>query len=232
MARKASSPSSPRRPPHSTPLKPRSSSTPTFHPPHPPRPTSGSAARLPPASSGTSPPAARPLLVNYYTRNTPYEHEARKLAESCRALNVELLSEPIDPRGSWEFNCAFKARFLKSVFSALGSSRPIVWVDADAIVRRTPDLFRGDLWDFAIHKHYGWMFASGTIYFGPTPAAAELLDRWLFLCDADPGQWDQVHLGSAWEDTAAARPLRTLWLPESYTRVFDFPIADPTATSP
>ncbi len=206
---------------------------------------------------GRTPPGARwvgggqeaasagraPLLVNFYTRNTPYEHEARKLADSCKALGVDLLSEAVEPRGSWEFNCAYKASFLKRVHGSLnagggggaqrgGGGRAIVWVDADAIVRRAPVLLHGDLWDFAIHKHYGWMFASGTVYFGPTDAAAELLDRWTRLCEIDPAQWDQVHLGTAWEDVAGARPLRTLWLPEAYTRVFDFPAGDPTAHEP
>src|SRR6185295_9499601 len=87
--------------------------------------------------------------------------------------------------------------------------RPILWVDADAIVRDRPSLLAGNPSDFAIHKAWGWQFASGTIFFGQTALAERLLEVWVERCRREPRIWDQVHLGLAWDDVAAVGPLHT-----------------------
>ncbi|MBX3385409.1 MAG: class I SAM-dependent methyltransferase [Phycisphaeraceae bacterium] len=172
-----------------------------------------------------------PIIVSFYTTGTPYEREVRGLIESCRALNLPHEITPVNDLGSWERNCAYKARFLSEALHRL--RRPILWVDADAVLRAAPSLVdhlsataragvRADT-DFAIHRVDGWEFASGTLFFNNTPLAAELLSRWTRLCESDPAVWDQVHLAHAWEQTVADRPLTTAWLPQTYTKIFDRP---------
>lgn len=160
-----------------------------------------------------------PVVLCYFTLNTPYADEAKKLKASCQRLGLEHRILGVQPRGSWEANCAYKARFVEEQWRALG--RPVLWVDADAIVHRTPDLLRGVAADFAVHRALGWMFASGTVFFNQTPEAEALLVRWRERCEADPRTWDQVHLDAAWEDVARERPLETLWLPREYTYISD-----------
>lgn len=160
-----------------------------------------------------------PVVLCYFTLNTPYADEAKKLKASCQRLGLEHRILGVQPRGSWEANCAYKARFVEEQWRALG--RPVLWVDADAIVHRTPDLFRGVAADFAVHRALGWMFASGTVFFNQTPGAEALLVRWRERCEADPKTWDQVHLDAAWEDVAREQPLETLWLPREYTFIND-----------
>ncbi len=170
-----------------------------------------------------------PVVLCYFTLNTPYADEARKLKESCIRLGLDHRIVGVQPRGSWEANCAYKARFVEEWWRALG--RPVLWVDADAIVHRTPELLRGVAADFAVHRALGWMFASGTVFFNQSAEAEALLVRWRERCEADPKTWDQVHLDAAWEDIARAQPLETLWLPREYTYIADLADA-PVAEDP
>jgi hypothetical protein len=160
-----------------------------------------------------------PVVVCFFTLNTPYAEEAKRLKESCIRLGLDHRIVGVQPRGSWEANCAYKAKFVEEWWRALG--RPVLWADADAIVRRTPELLRGIAADFAVHRALGWMFASGTVFFNQTPEAEALLVRWRERCEADPKTWDQVHLDAAWEDIALTLPLETLWLPREYTYIAD-----------
>lgn len=160
-----------------------------------------------------------PVVVCFFTLNTPYAEEAKKLKASCERLGLDHRIVGVQPRGSWEANCAYKARFVEEWWRALG--RPVLWADADAIVHRSPELLRGAAADVAVHRALGWMFASGTVFFNQTPEAETLLVRWRERCEADPKMWDQVHLDAAWEDVALQRPLETLWLPREYTYIAD-----------
>lgn len=173
--------------------------------------------------------ASSPIVVSFYTKGTAYEQEVRGLRESCERLGIAHEITPVNDLGSWERNCAYKARFLSEAFHRL--RRPMLWVDADAVLRARPELVErlaglassGVLGgtDFAIHRVDGWEFASGTLFFNQTSAAEELLARWTRMCESDPAVWDQVHLASVWEQTVADRPLTTFWLPQSYTKIFD-----------
>jgi len=162
---------------------------------------------------------ALPVVICFYTKNTDYEVVARKLTASCVRSHLEHRVIGVEPRGSWEANCAIKAEFVLETWKSTG--RPVLWVDADAILHSEPNLLRGVSADFAIHRCRDWEFASGTLFFNQTPAAGALLRRWVARCKAFPQVWDQVNLDLAWEDTAASYPLETLWLPEPYCRIFD-----------
>jgi len=159
--------------------------------------------------------------VNFYTVNTGYEEEARRLIASCSAAQVEIYSESIASLGAWELNCGFKARFVEKLWQE--SRRPVLWLDADAIVHQRPILLEGATCDFALHKVNRWEFASGTIFFNQTPLAELLLRRWVERCAAAPRTWDQITLDLAWEDIIREHPLETLWLPDNYTKIFDRP---------
>jgi len=160
-----------------------------------------------------------PTVISFYTVDTPYAELAKRLQASCEQLGLPNRIEGIPSHGSWEFNCAFKPRFILAKWRELKT--PILWVDADAVVRRFPALLAGVDADFAIHKVERWQFASGTVFFNQTENALRLLEDWVRHCDAKPGLWDQEHLDAAWEEVADRFPLKTLWLPQSYTRIFD-----------
>jgi hypothetical protein len=160
-----------------------------------------------------------PVIVNFFTKDTPYELEAERLVASCASLGLEIVTEGLAAGASWTANCALKAEFCLSIWRRL--RKPIVWLDADAVVHGVPDLLRGSAFDFAIHNWSGWKFCSGTLYFGQSDAAGALLEQWVETCRANPALWDQVALDLAWEDVVGRLPLRTRWLPQSYCQIFD-----------
>jgi SAM-dependent methyltransferase len=162
-----------------------------------------------------------PVFVCFYTRDTPYQALAARLEASLHRFGLDHRIVGIDPLGSWERNCAMKARFVRDQWRELG--RPVVWLDADATVEADPVTLRRCGADFAIAKTHGWEFGSGTVFFGATEAAGRLLDRWVLRCEADPLLWDQMHLDAAWADVASTEPLITQWLPQSYLFIFDHP---------
>ncbi len=167
---------------------------------------------------------ALPLIVSCFTTATPYEEMAARLVASCDQLGLEHDVRPIEPRGSWEANCAAKATFLRDIHRE--ARRPILWVDADAEVRQAPALLTAAPWDVAIHKWRRRKLASGTIYFGAGESAARLLEAWAERCEREPRVWDQHHLALAWLEVSARAPLATRWLPASYC-AFDHPETRP-----
>ncbi|WP_250538177.1 MULTISPECIES: class I SAM-dependent methyltransferase [unclassified Caballeronia] len=165
-------------------------------------------------------------VVCFFTSDNEYAGLAARLKECLDRFNVEYEFDPIQSFGAWELNCAYKARFIRDKW--LASEVPIVWLDADATVEASPDLFATLDADFAVHKWHGktasdqgWQFASGTIFFGKTDLAGKLIDQWLLRCEADPETWDQEHLCSAWCDISSVHPLKTVWLPRSYLQIAD-----------
>jgi hypothetical protein len=162
------------------------------------------------------------VVVSYFTRHTRSEELASQLRESCEALGVRHHITALAPTQSREVNCAAKAQVCLDAWRTLGTS--ILWIDADAVMRKRPDMLVGPRCDFAIHKWKGWRFASGTVFFAQTPLAGLLLERWAERCRRDPRVLDQVHLDLAWEEVIAAHPLHTMWLPRAYCQIFDTPL--------
>ena len=72
-----------------------------------------------------------PLVISYYTKNTPYEKEVDYLVNACKKFGLEYLIEGIEDKGSWETNCSFKPYFIRDKMKEL--QRPLIWVDADAV---------------------------------------------------------------------------------------------------
>lgn len=159
-----------------------------------------------------------PVVVSFYTKGTPYEDEARGLIESIERLgDVPYCVVGIDSAGSWEANCSLKPGFILQCLQEL--QRPVLWVDADARLFTRPAIPAA--FDFAVHRHAGWEFASGTVYFAHNDRAMALLQRWVDLCRQRPLIWDQMLLDQAWASHVATHDLVTGWLPESYTHIFD-----------
>lgn len=164
-----------------------------------------------------------PLFVSYYTRGSPYEAEAQALSEGLRAFGLSHEICGVTPRGSWEKNCAYKPTFILDML-VKHPGTPIVWVDADARIRRRPDLFDSLDCDIAFHRKGGEELLSGTLYFGPTKAAMEILREWQSRCADNPLEWDQRCLDSVVKEN---RPgARFGELPASYVSIFDAHMSD------
>jgi hypothetical protein len=89
-----------------------------------------------------------PLVISYYTKDTPYEQEVQRLISSCQTFSIEAQIEPRPSLGSWEKNCAQKASFILQKLREV--KRPVLWVDADAVFLRAPDFREFDDCDFSV----------------------------------------------------------------------------------
>jgi hypothetical protein len=154
-----------------------------------------------------------PLIVSYYTPNTPYEGHARELAASARRLGLDARIESRPAKASWVENCAQKSLFIQEMRRA--TDRSILWVDADAVIRRPLTELVNCHADMAAVKRQGWDFSGGQIYFGTGPGAEALIDLWCRYCRDFPHVWDQVSLGYAWWDMALENRISVEWLPET-----------------
>jgi hypothetical protein len=171
--------------------------------------------------------APLPVIVSYFTRDTPYEDEARDLIASCERFGLDHDVVGLPAAESWEAGCARKAQVCLDAWHRHG--RPILWVDADARLHAPPALLASVSADFGVHRWDGWKIASGTIFFNHTPPARQLLERWAARCQARPEVWDQISLDLAWEELTAQTSLETCWLPQSYCQIFDAPAEDDAA---
>lgn len=157
-----------------------------------------------------------PIYVSFFT--PAYAAEAAGLVESLNAFGLPHDVRALPSRGSWVGNCGMKAAFLREM-RAEHPGRPLVWLDADARVRQPPVLFDTlDGYDFAAHWRHGEELLSGTMYWGDTEAAGDLLRAWEQECAFFPGVWDQRTLAVAIERVPG---LRIFHLPGSYTRILD-----------
>jgi hypothetical protein len=169
-----------------------------------------------------------PLVVSYYTKNTPYQLEVMALIASCNEHGIEAEIEGIPSAGSWELNCAIKPFFIRK--KLLEKRRPIFWVDADAIFRKKPDfssMFHSDL-ALREMKRFSddrrFKYASGSLFFNYTPRGIEFVDKWCEYCQQKiDGKenlefLDQVSLVDLLE---RGEQVRVFSLPISYAKIFD-----------
>lgn len=64
-----------------------------------------------------------PLVISFYTENTPYQLEVLALISSCNELGIEAEIEGVPSEGSWERNCALKPFFIRK--KLLEKKRPV-----------------------------------------------------------------------------------------------------------
>lgn len=158
-----------------------------------------------------------PVVVSYYT--PAYHADAMEMQRTAREFGLFTDVRPVPDLGDWCHNCAMKPAFIRDRMLDY-ECRPIVWLDADARVRRRPLLFYDQPCDFAAHWRHGSELLSGTLYFGTTPRAWKLAALWCEEQRKTPGVWDQKVLQNVIE-SGAVEGLNVRKLPATYTAVFD-----------
>lgn len=139
---------------------------------------------------------------------------------SVDRLGLEHRIEPREAKASWVENCAQKAIFIKQMRDQ--ERRPILWIDADAVVLRPFHELVGCNADMAAAKRSGWHVSGGQIFFGAGPGADLIVNIWCRYCDEFPHIFDQVSLGYAWWDaTLTTSPPAVLWLKDTILDIED-----------
>lgn len=151
------------------------------------------------------------IAVCYYTPE--YAEEAKLLLESCDDHNVPCKIYGYDSRGSWQANTSFKPVFLQWVIDQHDCD--IVYLDADARIRKYPRLFDVFTADIGVHYKDGHELLSGTIYLKNNDTVRSILNEWVSEQRSNPNTWDQKILQRVLEKYNVQE------LPASYCQIFD-----------
>jgi hypothetical protein len=174
-----------------------------------------------------------PLVVSYYTKNTPYEEEAKHLQSSCEKFSIEHQIDAVPDLGSWVKNCAFKSHFLQEKMEKV--QRPLLWVDADAVFVNKLSFEEFMFAPFAIMLYEGvqdpaFAVHAGTLYINATKEGVQALHLWNRYCEnlvqqtgTVPPFLDQIGLFLLSKN----KSISVATLPQRYCQVFDRPCQEP-----
>jgi hypothetical protein len=141
-------------------------------------------------------------IVSFYTPNWEYPAHAERLRRECERLSLPCVIEQRPDMGGYLANCRQKPRYLCEVRDRV--SGPLLWVDVDgSILERPVDLPDVDFAarakdkrrDRRVHRT-DRMWHVGTLYFGDTEAARDLLGLWVEHLGDDS---DEAALDRAWK---------------------------------
>ncbi|HEY2810205.1 MAG TPA: hypothetical protein VGJ00_02290 [Rhabdochlamydiaceae bacterium] len=168
-----------------------------------------------------------PLVISFYTEDTPYQFDAFAFMKSCRDLEIDIDIEEVPNRKSWARNCAFKPFFIKKKLEE--HKRAVFWVDVDALFLKKPDFAQLLAWDFAVREMDNtrdprFRYHAGSLFFNYTPRSLAFVEVWCAYCsekltlEEDPICLDQTslaHLLNVQSD------LMICPLPIAYAKIFD-----------
>lgn len=169
-----------------------------------------------------------PLVVSYYTKDTPYENEVKHLIESCEKFGIQYHIEGVPDRGSWEANCAIKPYFMRDKMKEL--QRPIMWVDADAVFLQPMQFEEFMFSSLSLLKYKEstdprFSINAATVYVNATEGGVQALDLWCYYSDKimemasrAPAFMDQASLYFV---LLSDPPFSIAQLPLAYCKIFD-----------
>ncbi len=170
-----------------------------------------------------------PVIVSFYTLNTPYEQEVQGLIESCHRWGLEYCIEGLPSQGSWAKNCGVKPLYIEQKLQSL--KRPLLWIDADAVIVQKPDFDFLKDYDLSVRMmpFLPWKnpskLISNTVFFNYSVPALSIVRRWARLCATrlvrDPHHWDQAALRDIIKREKKAKILP---LPISYSKIYDLDV--------
>ena len=162
------------------------------------------------------------IAVAYYTVNTIYEQEVKRLKSSLNKFSIPNHVEAIPDLGNWHKNVNYKPTFIRRMMDAY-PNKSILYVDVDAEFFKYPRIFHYMKADIAVHEfdrkwyspnHQGTEILSGTIFLQNNEASRQIVDQWEETCQKNMGDWDQRSL-------AKVLPQDFGKLPARYCVIFD-----------
>lgn len=187
-------------------------------------------------------PQRKPVIITMYTEGTPYEQEYKPLQHAAVAMGYNFKAYPYQSTGNWHQNTCMKPRIILQALDEF-AGQPVVFMDADARIRRYPSLLNSFAADFGCVRfdwdaigqpgagsRRGLETSSAVLYCGPHPGTRRILRDWQAQCDIAAaanlprGQaGDQRYLQAAIDAEIASVSdcARVEYLPMSYNQIFD-----------
>jgi glycosyltransferase involved in cell wall biosynthesis len=167
------------------------------------------------------------IVVSYYT-NEKYRKASEVLAQSLDALKIRHDISEVKDRGSWQLNTLEKAPFLQRMLIKHQDEDAVLWLDANAIVRRPLSLFKKPKFDVAVYRfiqsdlvssgkwtNFGRLW-NGTLYLKNCELSRTIVDRWFEMNLAHPDRTDQKNLAAVMVDVTQDQESRFYRLPAEY----------------
>lgn len=163
-----------------------------------------------------------PIVICFYTLDTPYEQEVLNLITSCKKWGVELLAQGKKSQGSWAANCNLKPAFILEKLQEF--KRPVFWADADSVFLQKPDFTPFLSCDFSVRAMEVFQadprfhLNTASVFVNYTEEAITLMEKWSRKCSGNAPYLDQIALE---EVLSESKTLRTLPMPIAYCKVYD-----------
>lgn len=161
----------------------------------------------------------KPIVVSFFTLD--YESLANRLERSVTMFGFRSDIRFVRDMGSWSANTSYKSKFMAEMLDA-HSGKSLLWIDADAIMNRYPNMLEhaGSGKDIAVHFKDGVELLSGTLLLPNTTRVRRIVENWINRCKSNPDKWEQKHLHDAIKtDRRVAESI--IVLPPQYCNIFD-----------
>jgi lipopolysaccharide biosynthesis glycosyltransferase len=166
----------------------------------------------------------RPIVIAYYTVDTPYEAEAEVLKLSLESVGYSYFVCGVRNLGNWQKNTQYKAIFIQHMLEKY-IDRTVLYLDVDAIMVQHAILLDNLEADIAAVHFAGCNLLSGTLYFGNTVQSRRVVQKWINMNERYPETlpngleaWDQRTLEMV---IKKIEKLHYVELPQEYTFIVE-----------
>ncbi len=162
------------------------------------------------------------VVCCFFTEN--YLSHAESLKKSLEAFDISYCFKRVEDAGYWEANTRIKPHFIQECLQQF-PDKAILYLDADAVVKKPLDYFNHIETDVAFYKTKGMEgmshdYLASTLFFNNNDNTKVLVQHWIDAqVKGKKTQVDQDSLDIAMEqliDTLSIEPL-----PAGYIKIFD-----------
>jgi hypothetical protein len=184
--------------------------------------------------SYTSPKNHRPLVIGYYTKDSEYKKEIRGMEQTARFFGLDVHIYEMESLEDWHYNCLLKPTVIEQAMKDF-PKRPLLFLDADARIRKYPELFDGWMTNFG-YCQFDWAnvpdatrqdteVSSAVLFIRPTVATKDLIFRWKDACERCISNkekvFDQQVLAKVLQSWKVPKECVVERIPMSYNQIFD-----------
>lgn len=160
------------------------------------------------------------IVCAYYT-SKKYENMIKNLEESLEKFSIPYTFKFYNDRGSWKRNTGIKPEFILDMLDNYKCN--IVYLDADCVVKKYPDIFDNFSDDIGIFfapdgDDFSNKVLTGTIIFNNNEKVKNFIKKWIIAQNSNENFTDQDSMELVLTDDVE---ISFLNLPFSYVKIFD-----------